>query len=78
MHMQLPAALSLLVSTPLRAPQPRAQITVAPTTSLTDERLIELTKAGTSTGFYSALRPELMAKDFVFRGGVVGPLNKAD
>lgn len=31
-----------------------------------------------ATGFYSELKPEFLADDFVFRGGVVGPLNKAD
>lgn len=30
------------------------------------------------TGFYSSLRPELLDEEFIFRGGVVGPLNKDD
>lgn len=48
--------------------------------ALTSERLIELAKEflDTGTGFYSACRPELMADEFIFRGGVVGPLNKKD
>eukprot|EP00929_Paragymnodinium_shiwhaense_P109384 TRINITY_DN75793_c0_g1_i1.p1 TRINITY_DN75793_c0_g1~~TRINITY_DN75793_c0_g1_i1.p1 ORF type:complete len:307 (+),score=49.96 TRINITY_DN75793_c0_g1_i1:65-922(+) len=32
----------------------------------------------TATGFYSPLREDMMSKDFIFRGGVVGPLNKDD
>ena len=32
----------------------------------------------TGTGFYSAPEASMLADDFVFRGGVVGPLGKAD
>lgn len=32
----------------------------------------------TATGFYSPIKPDIYAEDFVFRGGVVGPLNKVD
>mmetsp|Transcript_37882 Transcript_37882/g.69248 ORF Transcript_37882/g.69248 Transcript_37882/m.69248 type:complete len:251 (-) Transcript_37882:67-819(-) len=31
-----------------------------------------------ATGFYSPLKPDCLASDFVFRGGVIGPLNKHD
>ena len=65
-----------------RAPPPRlsAAVDAVAAPALTSERLVDLTKEylDTGTGFYSALRPELMADDFIFRGGVVGPLNKKD
>ena len=32
----------------------------------------------TGTGFYSSTREELLSDEFIFRGGVVGPLGKAD
>lgn len=62
-------------STLRRVPPPCANAA-----ALTSERLIELTQEflETGTGFYSPLRPELLAADFIFRGGVVGPLNKFD
>ena len=84
-------AISALISVPpggphlgraSRAPPPTAQqsVTAPPATDLSGEHLIDLTKEflDTGTGFYSALRPELMSDDFIFRGGVVGPLNKKD
>ena len=62
-----------------RASTPRADVASA-APPLTSEKLIELTQQflDSGTGFYSPLRPELMAEDFIFRGGVVGPLNKKD
>lgn len=51
------------------------------TTASNDSTLIALAKEflTTGTGLYSALRPELYAEDFIFRGGgVIGPLNKVD
>mmetsp|Transcript_26418 Transcript_26418/g.89098 ORF Transcript_26418/g.89098 Transcript_26418/m.89098 type:complete len:255 (+) Transcript_26418:49-813(+) len=78
--------LSTLLAAVPRAPSPAAQLSpeVASTTSaaapLMPDRLIALTQEflNTGTGFYSPLRPELMAEDFIFRGGVVGPLSKTD
>lgn len=63
----------------VRAPPPAGQLS-GEAESTTSERLVELTEEflDTGTGFYSGLRPELMAEDFVFRGGVVGPLSKTD
>ena len=56
--------------------------TAAPATAApyTADELIELTKKflDTATGLYSPLDAEQFADDFIFRGGVVGPLNKKD
>ena len=40
--------------------------------------VVELAKeyVGTASGFYTEAKPEFYADDFVFRGGVIGPLNK--
>jgi len=53
---------------------------LARTETLPASRLIELTKKflDQGTGYYSPVCPALLAEDFVFRGGVVGPLNKED
>jgi len=42
--------------------------------------LIEIAKdiVDYKSGFYSALDPDVYAEDFVFRGPIVGPLNKKD
>jgi hypothetical protein len=47
---------------------------------LSEGQLIELSQnfLEHGTGFYSDLQPDLFAEDFIFRGGVVGPLNKKD
>jgi len=77
--MHLSPASFAAVST-LFTPRLPPPIATVDSVALTSERLIELTKEflDTGTGFYSALRPDLMAEDFIFRGGVVGPLSKAD
>ena len=64
----------VLLATTVRPPS------APPSAPLTPERLVELSRTflSTGTGFYSEVRPELFADDFVFRGGVVGPLNKPD
>ena len=66
----------------IQAPRhPHARATLATdSTQLTAEELVQKTQEfiATGTGFYSPLRPELLADDFIFRGGVVGPLNKKD
>ena len=65
--------------------------TIAPTTAtnantaavkntLSDKQIIELAKdyVTNKNGFYKPIDADAHAEDFVFRGGVVGPLNKAD
>ena len=52
----------------------------ASASAYSEAELIEKAKEflDSGTGFYSSLRPELLDDDFIFRGGVVGPLNKED
>ena len=48
--------------------------------TLSDQKILELAKGYVSkgNGFYSPIVEEIHADDFVFRGGVIGPLNKRD
>ena len=75
-----PRLLAAGVTTLLAAAPPRRhppQASVAPRTA--EESIALATDfLDTGTGFYSSLRPELMSEEFIFRGGVVGPLNKKD
>jgi hypothetical protein len=79
--MRFTAAVStLLAAAPMpRWTHPTASV-AAPIATRTSQELIDKTREflDTGTGFYSGLRPELMSEEFIFRGGVVGPLNKKD
>mmetsp|Transcript_15983 Transcript_15983/g.43997 ORF Transcript_15983/g.43997 Transcript_15983/m.43997 type:complete len:245 (-) Transcript_15983:36-770(-) len=48
--------------------------------SLSDQKILELAKdyVTNKNGFYAPIDANAHADDFVFRGGVVGPLNKQD
>ena len=56
------------------------QLQAQKTASSDEKQLIEWAQEflDTGTGFYSTLRPDLLDDDFIFRGGVVGPLSKRD
>ncbi|GAX77650.1 hypothetical protein CEUSTIGMA_g5093.t1 [Chlamydomonas eustigma] len=47
---------------------------------LTEEEMIARARefVETGSGYFTAPRPELFSEDFVFRGPVIGPLNKRD
>lgn len=56
------------------------QSDVAGSNSLPDAKLIELAEeyVTSKNGFYAPVDRDAHADDFVFRGGVIGPLNKLD
>ena len=58
----------------------RATVETATTAAPPTTDLVAKTRAflESGTGFYSAPDASMLADDFIFRGGVVGPLNKAD
>ena len=84
--MRINTVATLFAVTPhLRWAPPLAQVAdpappIADVTPPSPDQLIGLAKefVATGTGFYSPLRPELLAANFIFRGGVVGPLSKTD
>ena len=57
-----------------------ASTSTAAATPNTDTSLIDMAETfiNTQTGFYSPAAPDMFAEDFVFRGPVIGPLNKVD
>jgi hypothetical protein len=54
--------------------------TAAVKNTLSDKQIIELAKdyVTNRNGFYKPVDADAHAEDFIFKGGVVGPLNKAD
>mmetsp|Transcript_18969 Transcript_18969/g.28124 ORF Transcript_18969/g.28124 Transcript_18969/m.28124 type:complete len:245 (-) Transcript_18969:149-883(-) len=54
--------------------------TVNKQNTLSDQQIMDLAKEYVvgKNGFYAPIDPEAHSEDFVFRGGVIGPLNKAD
>lgn len=57
-----------------------AAATTAPVPATTSSPLIELAETfiTSQSGFYSPHNSDMFSDEFVFRGPVVGPLNKAD